>query len=144
MADHLVLKTSVFKFKNTTLTASDGTDLSAYVESVEFNFGIDELESTTFGGTFKDYEAGIEDNTMQVNFIEGTSLATVEGVIWAERGNKIFCSFKPITAAIAASNPEWQVKALITSMPVGGAINTLMKKSVTWKVVSIATRDTTP
>jgi hypothetical protein len=145
MADKLVLKTSVFKFANTTLTASDGTDLSAYVSSVEINATIVELDGTTFGGTFKDYEAGLEDNTITVNFMEGTSLATVEGVLWAQRGNKVFVSFKPVTAAIAASNPEYQVKVLVAgAFPIGGSIGEIMKKSLTWKCVSVVTRDTTP
>lgn len=142
MADKLVIKTAKFLFKNTTLTGADGTDLSAYVESVELPNAIEELDGTTFGGTFKDYEAGLEDNSVTINFKEGTSLATVNGVIFAERSNKIFCSCKAVDAAISASNPEWQFKVLVTSVPVGFRIGQIMTTSVTWKCVSVITRDT--
>jgi hypothetical protein len=144
MADKLVAKTSKFLFNNTTLTGADGTDLSDYVESIELPNAIEDLDGTTFGGAFKDHEAGLEDNSVTVNFKEGVSLATVNGVLWAQRGNKVFCSAKAASSAIAAGNPEWQFKVLVLGVPLSLQVGQIVKTAVTWPIVSIMTRDTTP
>jgi hypothetical protein len=144
MATKLVLKTATLRVGNTTLTAADGSDLSAYVESLTLNANIEELDDTTFGAAAKSATGGLEDNTLQVNFMEGTSLATVQGVLWALRGTEVFCSVRLTNAGISAANPEYQFKALVAgAFPIGGQVGQIAKMSLTWRINTVVTYDTT-
>lgn len=145
MANKLVMKTAVLKINNTTLTAWDGSDISAYVKSITGNFNIEELDDTTFGAPAKSMAAGLEDNTIQFNVQDADSMSALEGVLWPLRGTKVYVAFRPKNAAVSTDNPEYQFQCLVAgTFPVGGQVGQISEKSFTWRIVSVITRDTTP
>jgi hypothetical protein len=144
MADKLVLKSVKFKLNNTALDAWDGSDLSSHLDSITINANIEELDGTTFLVTAKDSEAGLEDNTLQLNFKMPKSLSALDGVIWPLRGTKVFFAARLKDEAIGVDNPEWQGQVLIAgAYPIGGGVGTVATQSLTWRICTVLTRDVT-
>jgi hypothetical protein len=143
MADKLVLKTAQLKVNNTTLTAFDGTDLSSYLDNIVLNANIEEQDGTAFSDGAKNTEAGLEDNTLQLNFKEALAISALDGVLWPLRATKIFVAFRLKNAAKGVDNPEYQLKVLVAgSYPVGGQVGQVATKSLTWRVITVVTRAT--
>ena len=125
-------------------------DLSNHIASVTLGSTYDVLETTAFAGgnvpsAAKDRIAGLVDNSVTFEFHQDFAAASVEATIYPLLGTVVACTVKPVDAAVAADNPEYQFNALVSEWtPLNGAVGELATASVTWPISGPVTKDVTP
>lgn len=125
----------------------NAVDLSSYVQRVEINQDWDELDVTTMGsGGARERKAGLSDGSVSIEFFQDYATSAVDDTISALAGGApTAVTVKSNSAAISASNPEWQFSALISDWtPLSAAVGETAMASVTWPISGIVTRDITP
>ena len=125
-------------------------DLSNHIASVTLGSTYDVVETTAFAGgnvpnAAKTRQAGLVDNSVTFEFHQDFAAASVETTIYPLLGTVVACTVKPIDAAVAADNPEYQFNALVSEWtPLNGAVGELATASVTWPITGVITKDVTP
>ena len=125
-------------------------DLSNHIASVTLGSTYDVLETTAFAGgnvpsAAKDRIAGLVDNSVTFEFHQDFAASSVEATIYPLLGTVVACTVKPVDAAVAADNPEYQFNALVSEWtPLNGAVGELATASVTWPITGPITKDVTP
>jgi len=125
-------------------------DLSNHIASVTLGSTYDVVETTAFAGgnvpaAAKTRQAGLVDNSVTFEFHQDFAAASVETTIYPLLGTVVACTVKPIDAAIAADNPEYQFNALVSEWtPLNGAVGELATASVTWPITGAIVKDITP
>ena len=115
-----------------------GTDISTYVTSVSFPFGVDTAETTTLGATAKSYLAGLEDATIS---IEGKFHATVDAHLnGIRRLANIAFVYGP--AGSTTGNPKYSGTCMLTSYEVEGGVDDAASFSAEFQGEGSITRGT--
>ena len=115
-------------------------DLSNHIASVTLGSTYDVLETTAFAGgnvpaAAKTRIAGLVDNSVTFEFHQDFAASSVEATIYPLLGTVVACTVKPVDAAVAADNPEYQFNALVSECtPLNGAVGELATASVTWPI----------
>lgn len=127
-----------------------GVDLSDHVASVTLSSTYDVLETTAFAGgnvpsAAKTRIAGLVDNSVTLEFHQDFAATEVEATIYPLLGTSTAVAVKPVDAAVAADNPEYQFNAIVSEWtPLNGAVGELATASVTWPITGPIVKDVTP
>ena len=127
-----------------------GVSLANHIASVTLGSTYDVLETTAFKGgnvpdAAKERIAGLVDNSVTLEFHQDFDTSSVEQTIYPLLGTVVACTVKPVDAAVAADNPEYQFNALVSEWtPLNGAVGELATASVTWPITGPITKDVTP
>jgi len=113
-------KDSVFKLDN---SGGSLTDISTYVNNVDFPETADVAETSTLGASNKTYLAGLKDATISLS---GLFDATVDAILGAVVGQTASLSFEYSPEGTASSKVKYTGEAILTSYalssPVGDVV----------------------
>lgn len=127
----------------------NAVDMSDHVDQVTIETSRDEVDSTAFQSAFKETLAGLGDASITMEFQQDFAAGEVDATLWPLSTSDVAFPvwIKPTTAAISATNPQYQMSCLLFNYsPLDGAVGELAKTSVTFKNASAAglVRDVTP
>jgi len=109
-------------FKNAFVSIG-GTDLSAYVQSVDPSFPVETTDNTTMGDTARSRAPGLTDWSCTVKFLDPFAASGPDATIWPLRGTTFTFTFRPDSGATSATNPQYSGTAMFTEwQPVAGAV----------------------
>jgi hypothetical protein len=119
-----------------------GVDLSDLVASVTLNETFDVVETTAFSSTAaKTRVAGLEDNSITLEFHQDYSTSEVEQTIYPLLGTPAAVIVKPNGSATGAFNPSYTCSAIISEWtPINGSVGELASASVTWPITGAITK----
>jgi hypothetical protein len=119
-----------------------GVDLSDLVASVTLNETHDVVETTGFSSTAaKTRVAGLEDNSITLEFHQDYATGEVEQTIYPLLGTAAAVIVKPNGASTSAFNPSYTCSAIISEWtPINGSVGELATASVTWPVTGAITK----
>jgi hypothetical protein len=119
-----------------------GTDMSAFIDTVEMDIETDDVETTNFGsGGWRTRIGGLKKGSVKLSFNDDFNTTTVDDRLWSWFGTVQACNVKATQAANSATNPEYQFSVLVTSMmPVKGKVGELAVQDVTWPITGAVTR----
>ena len=119
-----------------------GVDLSDLVASVTLNETFDVVETTAFSSTAaKTRVAGLEDNSITLEFHQDYATGEVEQTIYPLLGTAAAVIVKPNGSSTSAFNPSYTCSAIISEWtPINGAVGELASASVTWTVTGAITK----
>jgi hypothetical protein len=119
-----------------------GVDLSDLVASVTLNETFDVVETTAFSSTAaKTRVAGLEDNSITLEFHQDYATGEVEQTIYPLLGTAAAVIVKPNGASTSAFNPSYTCSAIISEWtPINGSVGELASASVTWPVTGAITK----
>ena len=119
-----------------------GVDLSDLVASVTLNETFDVVETTAFSSTAaKTRVAGLEDNSITLEFHQDYATNEVEQTIYPLLGTAAAVIVKPNGSTTSAFNPSYSCSAIISEWtPINGAVGELATASVTWPVSGAITK----
>lgn len=128
-------KDTVFKVDD---TGGSLTDISTYINSVDFPESIDTAETTAFGSSAKSYIPGLTDATISVS---GMWDATADAVFTggAEPASRSF-EFGP--AGSTASNIKYTGECIMTSYSISNPVGDVVTFSADFQVTGAVTRGT--
>jgi len=135
-------KSSLFKVDN---ASGSLVDLSAFCEDVSLSRDIETAEVTTFGDSAKEYITGLTDATISISGkFDANGASSVDSVLSGILGQAatVTYNYRPNSAAIAATNPEYQGEAIVTSYEVSGSVGDAVTFSAELQCSGAITRAT--
>jgi hypothetical protein len=119
-----------------------GVDLSDLVASVTLSETFDIVETTAFSSTAaKTRVAGLEDNSVTLEFHQDYATGEVEQTIYPLLGTAAAVIVKPNGSSTSAFNPSYSFNAIISEWtPINGSVGELATASVTWPVTGAITK----
>ena len=118
---------------NTLVVTLNSVDLSDQVTAVTINQTFDELETTSMGATSHTFVKGLESSTVTLDFLNSYAASEVAATLQAAYGTTVALTIKATSAAISATNPEYQTTILVNNLtPVSGSVGDLSTQSITF------------
>jgi len=118
--------------------------LSDHVTSATINRTFDELEVTAMGDTAHKFVKGLEASTITLDFLNDTAASNVLQTLQAAWGTTVPLTLKQTSAAISATNPEYQTTILVNNTTdINGAVGDISTQSITFTCNSPIVVDTT-
>jgi hypothetical protein len=119
--------------------------LSDHVTSATINRSFDELEVTAMGDTAHKFVKGLEASTITLDFLNDTAASNVLQTLQTAWGTTVALTLKQTSAAISATNPEYQTTVLVNNTTdINGAVGDISTQSITFTCNSPIVVDTTP
>ena len=120
----------------------NAVDMSQYVAAVELTLDGVELDTTDFAsGGWEEKIMGLRSSSLKVKFNDDFAATTVDDRLWPLFGTVVTLKVRPTSAAISATNPEYQTSVLINSLaPVQGNVGDLATQDLTWPLSGAVTR----
>lgn len=129
---------------NGVVVTLNSVDLSDHVTSCTINRSFDELEVTAMGDTAHKFVKGLEASTVTIDFLNDTATSEVLQTLQAAWGTTVPLTIKQTSAAISATNPEYQTTVLVNNTTdVNGAVGDISTQSITFTCNSAIVVDTT-
>jgi len=119
--------------------------LSDHVTMATINRAFDELEVTAMGDSAHKFVKGLEASTIQLDFLNDTAASNVNATLQAAWGTTVTLTLKQTSAAISATNPEYQTTVLVNNtQDINGGPADISSQSITFTCNSPIVVDTTP
>ena len=129
-------KDSVFKLDNASGTL---TDISTYVNNVDFPETADVSETTTLGADNKTYIAGLKDATISLS---GLWDATADAIFGAVVGQSATLSYEYSPEGTATGKIKYTGEAILTSYAISSPVGDAVGYSADLQVSGAITRGT--
>ena len=129
-------KDSVFKLDNASGTL---TDISTYVNNVDFPETADVSETTTLGADNKTYIAGLKDATISLS---GLWDATADAIFGAVVGQSATLSYEYSPEGTATGKIKYTGEAILTSYSISSPVGDAVGYSADLQVSGAVTRGT--
>jgi predicted secreted protein len=129
-------KDSSFKIDN---SGGSLTDISAYVNNVDFPETVDVAETTTLGDSAKSYIVGLSDATISIS---GLWDATLDGVLGGIMGQSATVSFEYSPEGTASGKIKYTGEAIATSYNQASPVGDVVTFSADLQVSGAVTRGT--
>ena len=129
---------------NGVVVTLNSVDLSDHVTSATINRVFEELEITAMGDSSRRFTKGLETSTVTLDFLNDTAAGEVLATLQAAWGTTVPLTLKQTSAAISATNPEYQTTVLVNNTTdINGAVGDISTQSITFTCNSPITVDTT-
>lgn len=130
---------------NGVVVTLNSVDLSDHVTSATINRSFDELEVTAMGDTAHKFVKGLEASTITLDFLNDTATGEVLQTLQAAWGTTVPLTLKQTSAAVSATNPEYQTTILVNNTTdINGAVGDISMQSLSFTCNSPIVVDTTP
>jgi predicted secreted protein len=129
-------KDSVFKLDN---SGGSLTDISTYVNNVDFPETADVSETTTLGADNKTYIAGLKDATISLS---GLWDSTADAIFGAVVGQSATLSFEYSPEGTTGGNVKYEGEAILTSYAISSPVGDAVGYSADLQVSGAITRGT--
>lgn len=121
----------------------NGTSFSTALQSVELMVEAAELETTAFGGTFRERIAGLKTGSITLNFFQDFAASQVDATLWPLLGSNATVVVKPTSGTTSATNPAFTAVCLVTQYtPFSSSVGDIATVSVTWPTTGTVSRAT--
>jgi len=119
--------------------------LSTSIASVTLDISADEIETTSFGSSYRTRLGGLKDASVSFDFHQDFGAGAVDSLLFPLMGTLVDVKIAPTSGTVTATNPEYRFSALCTQyQPYSGAVGDLATLSVTWPVSGEVVRGTAP
>ena len=130
---------------NGVIVTLNSVALSDHVTAVTINRSFDELEVTAMGDSAHKFAKGLEASTITLDFLNDTAASNVNQTLQGAWGTTVALTLKQTSAAISATNPEYQTTVLVNNtQDINGAVGDISSQSITFTCQSVIVVDTTP
>ena len=121
----------------------NGSAFSTALQSVELMVEAAELETTAFGGTFRERIAGLKTGSITLNFYQDFAASQVDATLWPLLGSNATVVVKPTSSTASATNPAFTAVCLVTQYtPFSSSVGDIATVSVTWPTTGTVSRAT--
>ena len=123
----------------------NSVNLSDHIASITLTTSDDIVETTAFGSSARTRVAGLQDNSVALEFHQDYAASSVEATINAAGSSLVGTTttivVKPNGSTTAADNPSYTFTALVSEWtPLNGAVGELATASVTWPISGTITK----
>lgn len=121
----------------------NGTNFSTNLNSVELALESDDLETTAFGGTFRERIGGLKTGSVTFQFMQDFGAASVDATLFPLFNTLATVVIVPTSSTVSATNPSYTATCLVNSYsPHASSVGDIATFSVTWPTSGTVTRAT--
>lgn len=108
--------------------------LSDHANSVTLNYEVDSVETTAFGSSGHTFTGGLQNNSLEISFMQDFAASNVEATIYPLVGTTTTVVVKPNGGTTSATNPAYTLTGtyLAAHTPVAGGVGELAMTSLTF------------
>jgi hypothetical protein len=119
----------------------NSVNLSDHIASVSLAMSTDVVETSAFNSTAaKTRVAGLQDNSVTLEFHQDFATSNVEATIYPLLGTNTTIVVSP-TSTVSASSPSYSFSATVSEWtPLNGGVGELATASVTWPISGAITK----
>jgi len=116
------------------LVTVNAVDLSTKSNSVTLNYELDSVEVTAFGDGGHKFTGGLQNLTVDIEFMQDFAASLVEATIFPLVGTTTALIIRADAGVVSATNPTYTITGafLASHQPVAGAIGELMMTSLSF------------
>lgn len=132
-----VLTEPVIVFAGSTVTSS--------AAAVTISLEVDDVETTAFGssGGWRTRIGGLKQGTVDFEFHQDFGTGAIDSLFSSNFGGTAAVKVRSGTAAISATNPEFQFDVLVNKWnPIDGSVGDLATNNVSFPITGVVTRAT--
>lgn len=113
----------------------NSVDLSTLANQVTLNYEKEAVESTAFGDTGRRYVGGLQNITVDIEFMQDFAATKVEATVFPLVGTSTTIVIKPTSAAVSTTNPTYTISNTFLSAhtPVNGTVGELATTSLSFQ-----------
>lgn len=101
-----------------------------------------QLDASVFGDGWVKNVAGLKSGTLTVEFLDDFSASQLDATLWPLFGTLVTFKVRPDAGAVGTGNPQYSGSILIAQHNVGGSLNELAGKSLSFPLSGAVTRAT--
>jgi len=121
----------------------NGTNLSSSLTSVDLSLSADEVDTTTFGSTFRTRVGGLKTGSLTLNFNQDFAAGAVDATLFPLFNTIGTVVITPTSSTVGTANPSYSFQVLCNSyQPFASSVGDLATFSVTWPTNGTVTRAT--
>lgn len=121
----------------------NGTNLSTNLNQVELALQSDDLETTAFGGTFRERIGGLKTGSLTLQFMQDFATSSVDATLFPLFNTLATVVITPTSSAVSTANPSYTAVCLVNSYtPHASSVGDLATFSVTWPTSGTVARAT--
>jgi hypothetical protein len=121
----------------------NGTDFSTSLNQVELALESDDLETTAFGGTFRERIGGLKTGSLTLQFMQDFAASSVDATLFPLINTLATVVITPTSGSVTATNPSYTALCLVNSYsPHASSVGDLATFSITWPTSGTVTRAT--
>ena len=120
-----------------------GTNLSTYLNQVELALESDDVETTAFGGTFRERIGGLKSGSLTLQFMQDFAASAVDATLFPLFNTLATVVITPTSGTVTATNPSYTAVCLVNQYtPHASSVGDLATFSVTWPTSGTVSRGT--
>lgn len=123
--------------------ALNAVAMSDHVRSATLAMEASALDATAMGDGWVKNVYGLKSGQLQVEFNDDTALAQVDALLWPLFGTNVAFEVRLDAGAVSTTNPKYTGLVGIAQHNVGGSLNEVARKSLTFPTSGAVTRGTT-
>lgn len=114
--------------------------LADHANTVTLNYESDSVEVTAFGSSGHTFTGGLQNNSIDITFMQDFASSNVEATIYGLVGTTTTVEIIPVNTTVSATNPRYTISSayLAAHTPVQGAVGELATTSLTFTGGTIA------
>lgn len=121
----------------------NGTNLSSSLTSADLSLSSDEVDTTTFGSTWRTKIGGLKTGSLTLNFNQDFAAGSVDATLYPLFNTIGTVVITPTSSAVGTANPSYTFEVLCNSyQPFASSVGDLATLSVTWPTNGTVTRAT--
>jgi len=121
----------------------DGNDISSSVKSVTVNYSAEMQDDTTMGDDTKSNKGGLKNWSAEVELLQDFASGQLDSILFPLVGTTVAVIFRPTSAAVSASNPNYTGNGTVESYPpLGGTVGDLASTTISIQPAGTLSRAT--
>lgn len=114
--------------------------LSTNANSVTLNYEVEQVENTGFGSTGHTFQGGLQNNSVDIEFMQDFAAANVEATVFPLVGTTTTVIIRPNGAVTSSTNPAYTISNCFLSAhtPVAATVGELAMTSLSFTGGTIA------
>jgi hypothetical protein len=122
----------------------NAVDLSDHIRGATLAVNAAQLNSEAMGDSWEEVTTGLKAGTINFEVLDDFALSSIDATIWAafNAGTNVAWEMRPVNASRSTTNPGYTGSIHPSEYKLGGSINTMAMKSLTWKLSGAVTRNT--
>lgn len=119
----------------------NAVNLTDHLVQVQTSTEAGEVETTTFGKTWRTRVGGLKTGSVTLQFNQDFAASNVDATIWPLLGGTTTIVVSPTSSAIGTANPSYSFPVLVNSYePFNSNVGDLATVSITWPTAGEVTR----
>jgi hypothetical protein len=122
----------------------NSVDLSDHCRGITLTADSTQLNSEAFGDSWEEVTTGLKSGTLAFTVLDDFAAGSVDATIWSafNTGTAVAFEVRPVNSARSTTNPAYTGNVHPSQYVLGGDINTMGSKQLSWKVSGALTRNT--